>query len=65
MSNQGITEVVILLALFCFFRVQMSSPDNFFAQLRDDAALLCSWEGELFLELHNGTYTTEAQVLWQ
>lgn len=43
-------------------RVQMSSPDQFFSQVQDDTALLCTWSGELFLELHNGTYTTEAQV---
>uniref|UniRef100_A0A3Q4AHU8 alpha-mannosidase n=1 Tax=Mola mola TaxID=94237 RepID=A0A3Q4AHU8_MOLML len=43
-------------------RVQMSSPDKFFAQLQNDAALLCTWAGELFLELHNGTYTTQAQI---
>ena len=23
---------------------------------------LCTWVGELFLELHNGTYTTHAQI---
>lgn len=40
----------------------MSSPDKFFSQFHDDAALLCTWSGELFLELHNGSYTTQAQV---
>lgn len=24
--------------------------------------MLCHWKGELFLELHNGTYTTQAQI---
>uniref|UniRef100_A0A1A8PFM4 alpha-mannosidase n=1 Tax=Nothobranchius pienaari TaxID=704102 RepID=A0A1A8PFM4_9TELE len=43
-------------------RVQMSSPDELFSQLQADSALLCTWTGELFLELHNGTYTTQAQV---
>lgn len=41
----------------------MSSPDKLFSLLREESALLCTWSGELFLELHNGTYTTQAQVL--
>ncbi|XP_037539458.1 alpha-mannosidase 2C1 [Nematolebias whitei] len=43
-------------------RVQMSSPSKLFSQLQADSALLCTWSGELFLELHNGTYTTQAQI---
>lgn len=43
-------------------KVQMSSPDRLFSQLQADSALLCTWTGELFLELHNGTYTTQAQI---
>lgn len=43
-------------------RVQMSSPDVLFSQLETDSSLLCTWVGELFLELHNGTYTTQAKV---
>ena len=40
----------------------MSTPDRLFSELLADSALLCTWSGELFLELHNGTYTTQAQV---
>ncbi|XP_068578630.1 alpha-mannosidase 2C1 isoform X1 [Cebidichthys violaceus] len=43
-------------------KVQTSSPDKLFSQLQADSALLCTWTGELFLELHNGTYTTQAQI---
>ncbi|XP_064169237.1 alpha-mannosidase 2C1 [Anguilla rostrata] len=43
-------------------RVQMSSPDKLFSELQSDSSLLCTWSGELFLELHNGTYTTQAQI---
>ncbi|MCI4381808.1 hypothetical protein PGIGA_G00256100 [Pangasianodon gigas] len=43
-------------------RVQMSSPDRLFAELQADSGLLCTWSGELFLELHNGTYTTQAKL---
>ena len=43
-------------------RVRMSTPDQLFSELLADSALLCTWSGELFLELHNGTYTTQAKV---
>ncbi|XP_060770876.1 alpha-mannosidase 2C1 [Neoarius graeffei] len=43
-------------------RVQMSSPDCLFSELQADSGLLCTWSGELFLELHNGTYTTQAKI---
>lgn len=48
----------------CFLpdRVHMCGPDKLFSQLWADSYLLCTWTGELFLELHNGTYTTQAQV---
>ena len=45
------------------FRVEMSSPAAFFSAVeRQEADNLCSWNGELFLELHNGTYTTQFKV---
>ncbi|KAG9489498.1 hypothetical protein GDO78_005466 [Eleutherodactylus coqui] len=43
-------------------RVQLSTPDRFFSTLERDTSQLCTWVGELFLELHNGTYTTQAQI---
>ncbi|XP_052044223.1 alpha-mannosidase 2C1 isoform X1 [Apodemus sylvaticus] len=43
-------------------RVQMSSPGQLFTALERDSGQLCTWVGELFLELHNGTYTTHAQL---
>ncbi|XP_062819613.1 alpha-mannosidase 2C1 isoform X1 [Anolis carolinensis] len=43
-------------------RVQMSSPDRLFSALEKEKAQLCTWVGELFLELHNGTYTTHGQI---
>ncbi|KAH3736880.1 hypothetical protein DPMN_043455, partial [Dreissena polymorpha] len=43
--------------------VKMSTPDEFFSAIEhDDAQNLCRWRGELYLELHNGTYTTHARV---
>lgn len=45
-----------------FLRVQLSSPGQLFTALEKDSGQLCTWVGELFLELHNGTYTTHAQV---
>ncbi|NXP52211.1 MA2C1 mannosidase, partial [Heliornis fulica] len=43
-------------------RVQMSTPDQLFSVLEKESSQLCTWVGELFLELHNGTYTTQAQI---
>ncbi|XP_005347467.1 alpha-mannosidase 2C1 [Microtus ochrogaster] len=43
-------------------RVQLSSPEQLFTALERDSGQLCTWVGELFLELHNGTYTTHAQL---
>ncbi|XP_064312863.1 alpha-mannosidase 2C1 isoform X3 [Phalacrocorax carbo] len=43
-------------------RVQISTPDQLFSVLEKESSRLCTWVGELFLELHNGTYTTQAQI---
>ncbi|XP_007525848.2 alpha-mannosidase 2C1 isoform X1 [Erinaceus europaeus] len=43
-------------------RVQLSSPKQLFLKLEGSSEQLCTWVGELFLELHNGTYTTHAQI---
>ena len=45
------------------YRVVMSTPQQFFSTVEDSAAEhLCKWVGELYLELHRGTYTTQAKV---
>ncbi|KAI3371290.1 hypothetical protein L3Q82_023907, partial [Scortum barcoo] len=43
-------------------KVQASSPNKLFSELQAYSDFLCTWTGELFLELHNGTYTTQAQI---
>ncbi|KAH9368692.1 hypothetical protein HPB48_004711 [Haemaphysalis longicornis] len=43
-------------------RVKLSSPDAFFSTLETETRNLGRWAGELFLELHNGTYTTHAET---
>ena len=51
------------LVIIC--RVKMSTPDDFFSQIeKEDSDKLCKWVGELYLELHNGTYTTHAKVVF-
>lgn len=41
----------------------MSTPQQFFSIVKTNAVeQLCRWVGELYLELHRGTYTTQAQV---
>jgi alpha-mannosidase len=42
-------------------RVAMRSPQEFFTRLAQDAQDLTVWVGELYLELHRGTYTTQAR----
>jgi len=60
----AIAEAVSASAVFMVFchRVEFSTPDKFFTELEGEASQLCCWSGELYLELHNGTYTTQAQV---
>lgn len=43
--------------------VQSKTPLDFFSELEaKDAHNLCTWKGELYLELHRGTYTSQAKV---
>ena len=41
-------------------KVKCSRADEFFDLLRNDADSLDSWNGELYLEYHRGTYTVQA-----
>ncbi len=41
-------------------KLQAMSPAEFFRRLDDSAFSLPRWVGELYLELHRGTYTTQA-----
>jgi len=41
-------------------RTQIRPPAEFFQRLEADAKDLTTWVGELYLELHRGTYTTQA-----
>ncbi|CAG9530731.1 unnamed protein product, partial [Cercopithifilaria johnstoni] len=43
-------------------RVQHATPQEFFTKLTKDVDNLCIWKGELYLELHNATYTTQARI---
>ncbi|KAF6837836.1 alpha-mannosidase [Colletotrichum musicola] len=38
------------------------TPDEFFEKLEHKAHTLPTWHGELYFELHRGTYTTQAQT---
>lgn len=42
-------------------KVKFSTCLDFFSQLEGNSKDLMKWEGELYLELHNGTYTTMAE----
>ncbi|KAK0052625.1 alpha-mannosidase 2C1-like isoform X1 [Biomphalaria pfeifferi] len=44
-------------------KVKLSGSDEFFSSIeQENQNMLCKWRGELYLELHNGTYTTWAKV---
>ncbi|ESO98562.1 hypothetical protein LOTGIDRAFT_142661 [Lottia gigantea] len=44
-------------------RVKMATPNQYFSDVeKEDIDDLCTWSGELYLEMHNGTYTTHAEV---
>ena len=48
---------------YLIIRMELSTPRSFFDGIeREEADNLCSWSGELYLEMHNGTYTTQAKV---
>ena len=61
--QRGISDTVGLLP-----RVKMGeSVDDFFARLEQKAAdgtKFVTWYGELYFELHRGTYTTQANNKW-
>ena len=41
------------------------SPDVMFTKMEREERNLSRWVGELFLELHNGTYTSQAFTKYQ
>jgi len=43
-------------------QVKFSTPNAFFDALKKSSTDLETWQGELYLELHRGTYTTHAWV---
>ncbi|WP_411093383.1 alpha-mannosidase [Streptomyces sp. 049-1] len=43
-------------------KVAVQSPDAFFAAARAERATLPVWRGELYLENHRGTYTSQART---
>ncbi|XP_066960313.1 alpha-mannosidase 2C1-like [Macrobrachium rosenbergii] len=43
-------------------KFDITSPDVLFTELEKDQHNMCRWVGELFLELHNGTYTSQAAM---
>lgn len=43
-------------------KVRVGSAESFFAQAEDEYTALPVWVGEMYLELHRGTYTSQAQT---
>ena len=44
-------------------KLENSTPNKFFENLEAEGSKLCRWVGELYLELHNGTYTSQVKNL--
>jgi alpha-mannosidase len=42
--------------------VTMGSPNEFYQELESTSRDLNTWKGELYFELHRGTYTTHAAI---
>ena len=42
--------------------VETRAPADFFKRMEEHAAPLLKWTGELYFELHRGTYTTQARI---
>ncbi|MBZ0266490.1 alpha-mannosidase 2c1 [bacterium] len=45
-------------------RVRFGTARKFFHDLEQEKDKLASWSGELYLELHRGTLTTQAKIKW-
>lgn len=43
-------------------KFEHSTPNKFFENLEAESSQLCRWVGELYLELHNGTYTSQVRT---
>ncbi|XP_071941386.1 alpha-mannosidase 2C1-like [Antedon mediterranea] len=43
-------------------KISQSTPDQFFDVIEKESSNLCRWIGELYLELHQGTFTTQAML---
>ncbi|RKP25625.1 galactose mutarotase-like domain-containing protein [Syncephalis pseudoplumigaleata] len=43
-------------------RVRMGSAEEFYEYVDKTAKDLCTWKGELYFELHRGTYTSQASI---
>eukprot|EP00004_Rigifila_ramosa_P009661 TRINITY_DN2128_c0_g1_i4.p1 TRINITY_DN2128_c0_g1~~TRINITY_DN2128_c0_g1_i4.p1 ORF type:complete len:787 (+),score=162.79 TRINITY_DN2128_c0_g1_i4:794-3154(+) len=43
-------------------KVEFSTPEKFFDRIKAEETRLATWTGELYLELHRGTYTTHGII---
>lgn len=50
--------------IYVSYSVRFSVPDEFFENLATEKDKFYKWVGELYLELHNGTYTTQVRKLF-
>lgn len=43
-------------------KVQFGRPDRFFAEAREELSAPAVWSGEMYLEFHRGTYTSQSRT---
>lgn len=50
----------MIINVYVFYhRMQYATPESLFSTLEAEQHNMCKWTGELYLELHNGTYTSQ------
>lgn len=58
LANVEFGSVFCLRLIIIFMH---SNPSNFFDRVENNSPDLASWHGELYFELHRGTYTSQAR----
>ena len=61
-TKENLEFAVILKTIIGLPTSQLSTVQEFFRQLGEQSEHLPTWDGELYLETHRGTYTTDASI---
>ncbi len=61
-TKENLEFAIILRTIIGLPTSQLSTVQEFFKQLEEQSATLPTWNNELYLETHRGTYTTQARI---